>query len=131
MHLGTPFGAFLDPVADKVFFIVVYFHSNFWLCFWFTWEGFMLLLFLWDYILQLMVAATLILLCTKPLESLIFRQTPWILAVPSIAIIGREVIQPCNSYPFYLLSCPSMFIFLGRIKSYIVYFFVLQYASFL
>ncbi|CAA3026560.1 CDP-diacylglycerol--glycerol-3-phosphate 3-phosphatidyltransferase 2-like [Olea europaea subsp. europaea] len=56
MKLGTPFGAFLDPVADK-----------------------------------LMVAATLVLLCTKPLEAGIFGQAPWLLTVPAIAIIGREI----------------------------------------
>ncbi|KAF3677071.1 CDP-diacylglycerol--glycerol-3-phosphate 3-phosphatidyltransferase 2 [Capsicum annuum] len=56
MNLGTTFGAFLDPVADK-----------------------------------LMVAATLVLLCTKPLESSVFGQLPWLLTVPSIAIIGREI----------------------------------------
>ncbi|XP_062215986.1 cardiolipin synthase (CMP-forming), mitochondrial-like [Phragmites australis] len=56
MHLGTPFGAFLDPVADK-----------------------------------LMVAATLVLLCTKPLETSLLRDGPWLLTVPSIAIIGREI----------------------------------------
>ncbi|XP_055831353.1 CDP-diacylglycerol--glycerol-3-phosphate 3-phosphatidyltransferase 2-like [Solanum dulcamara] len=56
MNLGTAFGAFLDPVADK-----------------------------------LMVAATLVLLCTKPLESGVFGQFPWLLTVPSIAIIGREI----------------------------------------
>ncbi|XP_038988980.1 CDP-diacylglycerol--glycerol-3-phosphate 3-phosphatidyltransferase 2-like isoform X2 [Phoenix dactylifera] len=56
MHLGTPFGAFLDPVADK-----------------------------------LMVAATLVLLCTRPLEVAAFGEVPWLLTVPSIAIIGREI----------------------------------------
>ncbi|RCV45335.1 hypothetical protein SETIT_9G445700v2 [Setaria italica] len=56
MQLGTPFGAFLDPVADK-----------------------------------LMVAATLVLLCTKPLEGSLLRDGPWLLTVPSIAIIGREI----------------------------------------
>ncbi|KAE8787574.1 cardiolipin synthase (CMP-forming), mitochondrial-like [Hordeum vulgare] len=56
MHLGTPFGAFLDPVADK-----------------------------------LMVAATLVLLCTKPLETSLLTNGPWLLTVPSIAIIGREI----------------------------------------
>ncbi|CAN4090208.1 unnamed protein product [Withania somnifera] len=56
MNLGTTFGAFLDPVADK-----------------------------------LMVAATLILLCTRPLEASVFGQLPWLLSVPSIAIIGREI----------------------------------------
>ncbi|AQK41424.1 CDP-diacylglycerol--glycerol-3-phosphate 3-phosphatidyltransferase 2 [Zea mays] len=58
--LGTPFGAFLDPVADK-----------------------------------LMVATTLVLLCTKPLESSLLNDGPWLLTIPSIAIIGREVVtQP-------------------------------------
>ncbi|GJN08226.1 hypothetical protein PR202_ga26123 [Eleusine coracana subsp. coracana] len=56
MQLGTPFGAFLDPVADK-----------------------------------LMVAATLVLLCTKPLETSLLMDGPWLLTVPSIAIIGREI----------------------------------------
>ncbi|XP_074560766.1 cardiolipin synthase (CMP-forming)-like isoform X2 [Curcuma longa] len=56
MRLGTAFGAFLDPVADK-----------------------------------LMVAATLVLLCTKPLECAVFREFHWLLTAPSIAIISREI----------------------------------------
>ncbi|TKY50591.1 CDP-diacylglycerol--glycerol-3-phosphate 3-phosphatidyltransferase 1 [Spatholobus suberectus] len=56
MKLKSSFGAFLDPVADK-----------------------------------LMVAATLVLLCTRPLDVAVFRQAPWLLTIPSIAIIGREV----------------------------------------
>ncbi|KAL6527102.1 hypothetical protein OROGR_016192 [Orobanche gracilis] len=56
MKLGTQFGAFLDPVADK-----------------------------------LMVAATLILLCTRPLEAGMFGQASWLLTVPAIVIIGREI----------------------------------------
>ncbi|KAH8501640.1 hypothetical protein H0E87_016433 [Populus deltoides] len=56
MKLGTVFGAFLDPVADK-----------------------------------LMVAATLILLCSRPLEVAMFREVPWLFTVPAIAIIGREI----------------------------------------
>ncbi|OAY38749.1 CDP-diacylglycerol--glycerol-3-phosphate 3-phosphatidyltransferase 2 [Manihot esculenta] len=56
MKLGSAFGAFLDPVADK-----------------------------------LMVAATLVLLCTRPLEVAMFGQASSLLTVPSIAIIGREI----------------------------------------
>ncbi|GAB2215831.1 hypothetical protein Drorol1_Dr00020234 [Drosera rotundifolia] len=56
MCLGTAFGAFLDPVADK-----------------------------------LMVAATLVLLCSRPLEAAMFRDMPWLLPVPAILIIGREI----------------------------------------
>lgn len=42
--------------------------------------------------IQLMVATTLVLLCSKPLEVAFFGVVPWILSVPAIAIIGREVI---------------------------------------
>ncbi|KAM7270206.1 hypothetical protein ACFE04_029420 [Oxalis oulophora] len=56
MRLGSVFGAFLDPVADK-----------------------------------LMVAATLVLLCTRPFEIPIFGLVSWFLTVPAIAIIGREI----------------------------------------
>ncbi|CAI0411581.1 unnamed protein product [Linum tenue] len=56
MRLGSAFGAFLDPVADK-----------------------------------LMVAATLVLLCTQPLEVPMLGPVPWLLTVPAIAIIGREI----------------------------------------
>ncbi|RDX69101.1 CDP-diacylglycerol--glycerol-3-phosphate 3-phosphatidyltransferase 1, chloroplastic, partial [Mucuna pruriens] len=56
MKLKSSFGAFLDPVADK-----------------------------------LMVAATLVLLCTRPLGVDVFGQAPWLLTIPSIAIIGREI----------------------------------------
>lgn len=41
--------------------------------------------------MQLMVAATLVLLCTQPLAVPMFGQVPWLLPVPAIAIIGREV----------------------------------------
>ncbi|MCD7450025.1 hypothetical protein HAX54_003081 [Datura stramonium] len=40
---------------------------------------------------KLMVAATLILLCTRPLEASVFGQLPWLPSIPSIAIIGREI----------------------------------------
>ncbi|KAL4325344.1 hypothetical protein GQ457_11G009070 [Hibiscus cannabinus] len=40
---------------------------------------------------KLMVAATLVLLCSKPLNIAMFGQAPWLLNVPSIAIIGREI----------------------------------------
>lgn len=43
--------------------------------------------------MQLMVAATLVLLCTRPLEVGLFAQAPWLLPIPSIAIIGREVMN--------------------------------------
>ncbi|KAL2896489.1 CDP-diacylglycerol--glycerol-3-phosphate 3-phosphatidyltransferase 1 chloroplastic [Bienertia sinuspersici] len=56
MQLGTAFGAFLDPVADK-----------------------------------LMVAATLVLLCSKPPEIALFGDIPWLFPVPAIVIIGREI----------------------------------------
>lgn len=53
---GSAFGAFLDPVADK-----------------------------------LMVAAILVLLCTRPLEISMFERVPWLISAPAIAIIGREI----------------------------------------
>ena len=40
-----------------------------------------------------MVAAALVLLCTKPLEVALFSHAPWLITLPSIAIIGREVIN--------------------------------------
>ncbi|XP_028795915.1 CDP-diacylglycerol--glycerol-3-phosphate 3-phosphatidyltransferase 1, chloroplastic-like [Neltuma alba] len=56
MKLKSTFGAFLDPVADK-----------------------------------LMVATTLVLLCTRPLEVANFGLAPWLLTIPSVVIIGREI----------------------------------------
>ncbi|KAM7504512.1 hypothetical protein LguiB_003416 [Lonicera macranthoides] len=84
MKLGSAFGAFLDPVADKVCFLcfsissaisveLVYSNTVPWAT------------------KKLMVAATLVLLCTRPPDIATFEQMPWLLTVPSIAIIGREI----------------------------------------
>jgi CDP-diacylglycerol--glycerol-3-phosphate 3-phosphatidyltransferase len=56
MGLSSEFGAFLDPVADK-----------------------------------LMVATTLVLLCTRPPAMAWARVAPWLLPLPAIVIIGREI----------------------------------------
>lgn len=56
MGSNSTFGAFLDPVADK-----------------------------------LMVATTLVLLSTKPLHISWACDTPWLIPLPSTAIIGREI----------------------------------------
>lgn len=56
MDLGSAFGAFLDPVADK-----------------------------------LMVAATLILLCSRPPQTAFLGRLQWLFPIPAIAIIGREI----------------------------------------
>lgn len=56
MGSHSTFGAFLDPVADK-----------------------------------LMVATTLVLLSTKPLQVSWAASLPWLIPLPSIAIIGREI----------------------------------------
>ncbi|KAL8224105.1 hypothetical protein R6Q57_019580 [Mikania cordata] len=39
----------------------------------------------------LMVATTLVLLCTKPPEAALLGQQPWLFTIPSTAIIGREI----------------------------------------
>eukprot|EP00250_Pteridium_aquilinum_P034673 c7918_g1_i1 orf=479-1249(+) len=56
MGSNSTFGAFLDPVADK-----------------------------------LMVATTLVLLSTKPLHTSWAASLPWLIPLPSTAIIGREI----------------------------------------
>nr|PNR45039.1 hypothetical protein PHYPA_014810 [Physcomitrium patens] len=56
MGSSSEFGAFLDPVADK-----------------------------------LMVATTLVLLCTRPPVAALAKVGPWLLPVPAITIIGREI----------------------------------------
>ena len=53
--------------------------------------------------MQLMVAATLVLLCSRPLDVAMFGQVPWLFVVPSIAIIGREVLY-CSICLLYFLS---------------------------
>lgn len=58
---------------------------------------------------QLMVAATLILLCTKPIDVAVLGPVPWLLTVPSIAIIGREVrYMKSDSIPY--ISSPQSYV---------------------
>lgn len=45
-----------------------------------------------------MVATTLVLLCTKPPGAAMIGHWPWLLTVPSIAVIGREVIFELNTF---------------------------------
>ncbi|CAL0308230.1 unnamed protein product [Lupinus luteus] len=45
---------------------------------------------------KLMVAATLVLLCTKPLQLPLFSLTPQLLIIPSITISGREAVSVSN-----------------------------------
>jgi hypothetical protein len=65
-----------------------------------------------------MVAATLVLLCTKPLESSLLNDGPWLLTVPSIAIIGREVVTQLicifTSKVFSEFICSLYFFCLGE-----------------
>jgi hypothetical protein len=64
--------------------------------------------------MQLMVAATLVLLCTRPLDAGVFGQAPWLLPIPSIAIIGREVMGNyliSITYFTYVISRGSFFVY--------------------
>lgn len=49
-----------------------------------------------------MVAATLVLLCSRPNDVAAFGQVPWLLVVPSIAIIGREVLYDFTCLQYFL-----------------------------
>lgn len=95
MGSSSAFGAFLDPVADKVNTFLLFFplkHEIFILplCSYF-WRMILSFIFSYRFVLQLMVAAALVLLCTRPLPMSGFATIPWLLPVPTIAIIGREV----------------------------------------
>jgi CDP-diacylglycerol--glycerol-3-phosphate 3-phosphatidyltransferase len=57
MRLGSAFGAFLDPVADK-----------------------------------LMVAATLILLCTKPMDAIVLGPAPWLVTVLQLRLLVERLL---------------------------------------
>lgn len=46
----------------------------------------------WWGVVQLMVATTLVLLCTRPPVAALAKVGPWLLPVPAITIIGREVL---------------------------------------
>lgn len=50
-----------------------------------------------------MVAATLVLLCSRPQDVAAFGQVQWLLVVPSIAIIGREVLYDFTCLLFFFL----------------------------
>jgi hypothetical protein len=58
-----------------------------------------------------MVAATLVLLCTRPLDAGVFGQAPWLLPIPSIAIIGREVMGNYLISITYVISRGSFFVY--------------------
>lgn len=73
------------------------FRKKFWMCFW-NLNFFFNVLWFAFLVMQLMVAATLVLLCSKPPEIAMFEHFPWLLPVPAIAIIGREVFL--HSYSF-------------------------------
>lgn len=102
MKLKSTFGAFLDPVADKVLFVTtttitttsnVVCEFN--------------IIFCTQTHLQLMVAATLILLCTRPLKVVALARAPWLLIIPSITIIGREVMPPISTLVFTYGCCST------------------------
>jgi len=48
------------------------------------------------WLVQLMVATTLVLLCTRPPIAALAKVGPWLLPLPATAIIGREVLSPFN-----------------------------------
>ena len=60
-----------------------------------------------------MVAAALVLLCTKPLDATIFEAVPWLLTVPSIAIISREVIIISLFHILLMLLIKSSIVYAG------------------
>lgn len=60
--------------------------------------------------MQLMVAATLILLCSRPLNVNMFGEVPWLLTIPSIAIIGREVGNSFLSEKFIVIYLHAFFV---------------------
>ena len=64
--------------------------------------------------MQLMVAATLVLLCTRPLEVPVFGKVLWLLTVPAIAIIGREVST------YRLLVCYGTRVIVARFDTMLV-----------
>ena len=82
-----------------------------------------------------MVAATLILLCTQPLEVSVFGHVPWLLTLPSIAIIGREVINFLAYLVFCLItriSAPTPCIIIMMIQAHscprFFFFFFLMFS---
>ena len=62
-----------------------------------------------DLTVQLMVATTLVLLCTRSSPTTIARFAPWLLPVPAIAMIGREVTpsHPSSNRQIYPVALKS------------------------
>ena len=63
-----------------------------------------------DLTVQLMVATTLVLLCTRSSPTTIASFTPWLLPVPAIAMIGREVTSshPSLNRQIHLVALKSL-----------------------